>query len=139
MSLADDLKKQTDDFWTKKIDYQVDTVDVASATGATLGYYSPGANTITVNYHENDYGARDLEENDRDAILYHEQKHRSNNNKGFKADRIEFTPEQCYKLCVADEISANMATLVYLREEYIKTRDIKFKNNIIRRWNRSRR
>ena len=36
MSLADDLKKQTDDFWTKKIDYQVDTLDVASATGVTI-------------------------------------------------------------------------------------------------------
>ena len=124
MSLADDLKKQTDDFWTKKIDYQVDTLDVASATGVTLGYYSSGANTITVNYHENDERYRDLEENGRDAILYHEQKHRSNNNKGFKADSIRVAPEQYYKLCMADEISANMATLVYLREEYIKTRDI---------------
>ena len=123
MSLAGDLKKQTDDFWTKKIDYQVDTLGVDNKSRA-LGYYSLNKNTITLNYHENDERLRDLEENGRDATIYHEQKHRSNNNKGFKDDSISVSPEQYYKLCMADEISANMATLVYLREEYIKTRDI---------------
>ena len=124
MSLADDLKKQTDDFRTKKIDYQVDTLDVVPANGGIFGYHSPDINTITLNYHENDEWCRDREENDRDAILYHEQKHRSNANKGFKSKNISVSQEQYYKLCMADEISANMATLLYLREEYIKTRDI---------------
>ena len=124
MSLADDLKKQTDDFRTKKIDYQVDTLDVVPANNVTLGYYISGKNTITLNYHENDEWSRDKEKRDHDVILYHEQKHRSNNNKGFKADSIRVAPEQYYKLCMADEISATMAELVYLREEYIKTRDI---------------
>ena len=123
MSLADDLKKQTDDFRTKKIDYQVDTLGVDNKS-SSLGYYRPGANTITMNYHENDERLRYLEENDRDTIIYHEQKHRSNNNKGFMSESISVSLEQYYKLCMADEISANMAELVYLREEYIKTRDI---------------
>ena len=50
MSLADDLKKQTDDFRTKKIDYQVDTLGVDNKS-SSLGYYRPGANTITMNYY----------------------------------------------------------------------------------------
>ncbi len=123
MSLADDLKKQTDDFRTKKIDYQVDTLGVDNKS-SSLGYYISGANTITTNYHENDEWLRYLEESSLDAIIYHEQKHRSNNNKGFRSESISVSLKQYHKLCMADEISANMAELVYLREEYIKTRDI---------------
>lgn len=123
MSLADDLKKQTNDFRTKKIDYQVDTLgaDNKSTLG---GYHIHATNTITMNYHEDNKRLLNWEKDSHDAILYHEQKHRSNANKGFKSKNIGISPEQYYKLCMADEISANMATLVYLREEYIKTGDI---------------
>ena len=123
MSLADDLKKQTKNFRTKKIDYQVDTLG-ASNERRVGGYYSPGINTITMNYHENNKWLLNWEKDSHDAILYHEQKHRSNDNKGFRAKNINVSPKQYYKLCMADEISANMAALVYLREEYIKTGNI---------------
>ena len=134
MSLADDLKKQTKNFRTKKIDYQVDTLRYDEFTLATpLGYYHPDKGTITINYGESSKWMRNLEEklpwirkeiNDQDVILYHEQKHRSNADKGFQSKNISVSPEQYYKLCMANEISANMAELVYLREEYIKTGDI---------------
>lgn len=117
MSLADDLKKQTDDFRL----YEFDAFDIINNI---LNDYNYDRRTITKNYHEDDKWPRNLEKNDHDAILYHKQKHRSNDNKGFKSKNISVSPEQYYKLCMADEISANMATLVYLREEYIKTRDI---------------
>ncbi len=124
MSLADDLKKQTNDFRTKKIDYQVDTIGTDNNKGGAGGYYTSATNTITMNYHEADKWLLNWEKNSHDVILYHEQKHRSNANKGFKSENIRVSPEQYYKLCMADEISANMAGLVYLREEYIKTGDI---------------
>lgn len=54
MSLADDLKKQTNDFRTKKIDYQVDTIGTDNNKGGAGGYYTSATNTITMNYHEAD-------------------------------------------------------------------------------------
>ncbi len=122
MSLADDLKKQTNDFRTKKIDYQVDTI--AGYGNHSGGFFSPITNTITMNYHDDDVFMWLFEKNSHDCILYHEQKHRSNANKGFKSKNISVSSEQYYKLCMADEISAKMAELVYLREEYIKTGDV---------------
>lgn len=122
MSLADDLKKQTNDFRTKKIDFQVDTLGVTNSTW--LGYYRPGHNTITLNYHEENEWLLQQEKAVWECSLYHEQKHRSNENKGFKSASINVSPKQYYKLCMADEISASMAELIYLREKYIKTKDI---------------
>lgn len=125
MSLADDLKKQTKNFRTKKIDYQVDTVRVGKwAKTASGGYYRPDTGTITLNYHEDNETLRHKAQDSRETILYHEQKHRSNADKGFKSENINISPKQYYKLCMADEISANMAELVYLREKYIQTGDI---------------
>lgn len=123
MSLADDLKKQTKNFRTKKIDYQVDTLGAGNKS-TSAGYHSSAENTITMNYHEDDKWMLNWEKGDHDVILYHEQKHRSNANKGFRSKNINVSPEQYYKLCMADEISANMAALIYLREEYIKSGDI---------------
>lgn len=125
MSLADDLKKQTKNFRMKKIDYQVDTIRIGQGANSFAGgYYSPADGTITLNHIEDDELARNLAQDSRETILYHEQKHRSNANKGFQSEDIDVSPEQYYKLCMADEISANMAALVHLREKYIQTGDI---------------
>ena len=125
MSLADDLKKQTKNFRMKKIDYQVDTIRVGKwAKTASGGYYRPDTGTITLNYLEDNETLRHKAQDNRETILYHEQKHRSNANKGFRSEDISVSPKQYYKLCMADEISANMAELVYLREKYIQTGDI---------------
>lgn len=124
MTLSEQLKKQAEKYADRmiSIDFQVDTL--ANTTSRAGGYYLRSNNTLTLNYHEDDEDMLAWEQSSRDVILYHEQKHRSNAERGFKSYDINVSPEQYYKLCMADEISANMAELVYLREEYIRTGDI---------------
>lgn len=103
----------------RTVDMQVDTVDVEQANGI-LGYYLPDRYSITLNYvKEGDYI-------DDEAItgttLIHEQKHRDNYIQGMH--KYVVSPEQAYKRNMHDEISANIAELVALRDEYIQTGDI---------------
>lgn len=56
------------------------------------------------------------------AVLMHEQKHQDNRSQGIY--EYALSPEQAYKTEMNDEISANMASLVYLRDKYLKTGDI---------------
>ncbi len=123
-SLAEKLQNQTKAYADKmaRIDFQVDTLSQTSSRAG--GYFSPGSGTITLNYHEDDASMQRWEQESRETILYHEQKHRTNKNKGFKSYDINVSPEQYYHLCNADEVSANMAELIYLREKYIQTRNI---------------
>lgn len=107
----------------RTIDFQVDTVTVDKAAGAAAyfrnGDFTIGQNTITSNYvvdkDNNQY-------NQSRETLTHEQKHRDNYLRGMYAYAV--SPDQAYKREMHDEISANIAELISLREEYIRTGDI---------------
>ncbi|MBR1648813.1 MAG: hypothetical protein IJ689_04355 [Alphaproteobacteria bacterium] len=108
----------TSDIPYRDIDFQVDTIpDLNSDTG---GYMSGNDNTITINYKRGDKEWNDWSQSDN--VLIHEQKHRDNQNSGMFAYAID--PYQAYKLQMHDEISANIASLVALRQRYLETGDI---------------
>ena len=102
----------------RNVDLQVDTIpDMTSPTGA---YFISGKNTITLNYKRNNEGWNKWIEGE--ATLTHEQKHRDNTLKGMHAWPV--SPEQAYKLEMHNEISANIAELLSLRQKYLETGDI---------------
>ncbi|MBE6462493.1 MAG: hypothetical protein E7005_01890 [Alphaproteobacteria bacterium] len=121
--MRDDLKKSMKkDFdeateRMRNVDFQVDTLANNTGTG---GYFNPANNSITINYLENDEDFNKW--SGSGAVLIHEQKHRDNANQGIHA--YAMSVEQAYKVCMHDEISANMAGLIYLRDKYLKTGDI---------------
>lgn len=62
-------------------------------------------------------------------ILLHEQKHRDNYNNGTASLPLGY--QNYYKKEMWDEISGHMSTLIYLRDQYIKTGDTSvFENSI---------
>ena len=120
----------------RNIDFQVDTV----VEDYAYGYFNDSKNSITINYLEENENFNKLSKS-KAAIIYeqkhrenfnkrskskatiiHEQKHRDNYNQGMYAYALSV--EQVYKIDMHDEISANMASLIYLRDEYLKTGDI---------------
>lgn len=101
----------------REVDFQVDTLSNETTTGA---YFLSGDNTLTINYVEGEDSFNSW--SGSMAVLMHEQKHRDNQAQGMYAYAI--SPEQAYKINMHDEISANMASLVYLRDKYLKTGDI---------------
>lgn len=101
----------------REVDFQVDTLSNETTTGA---YFLSGDNTLTINYVEGEDSFNSW--SGSMAVLMHEQKHRDNEAQGMYAYAI--SPEQAYKINMHDEISANMASLVYLRDKYLKTGDI---------------
>lgn len=101
------------------IDFVVDTVSVDKADN-TGGYFSPSHNGITVNYIPGDNEWNEWTESENVAI--HEQKHRDNAMQGMYAYAV--SPEQAYKREMHDEISANIASLIALRQRYLETGDI---------------
>lgn len=101
----------------RSIDFQVDTLSNSSSSGA---YYTPRRNTITIEHFLDDESKTRW--SGSVGTLVHEQKHRDNANQGIHA--YAMSVEQAYKACMHDEISANMAELIYWRNEYIKTGDI---------------
>ncbi len=103
----------------RNIDFQVDTLAVDHASNA-YGYFNVSKNSITINYLENDEEFNKWSKSK--AVIIHEQKHRDNYNQGMYAYALSV--EQVYKINMHDEISANMASLIYLRDEYLKTGDI---------------
>ena len=90
----------------REVDFQVDTLGNRTSIG---GYFSPDVNTLTINYVEGE-DSFNLWSGSM-ALLMHEQKHRDNQAQGMYAYAI--SPEQAYKINMHDEISANMASLVY--------------------------
>ena len=98
----------------RTIDFQVDTLDTQTSTG---GYFTPSKKTLTLNYQEGNASFNDWSQSP--AVLIHEQKHRDNYSQGIYVYAL--SPEQAYKVDMHDEISANMAALLYLRDEYLKT------------------
>lgn len=101
----------------REVDFQVDTLSNRTGIG---GYFSPDANTLTVNYVEGEDSFNSW--SGSMSLLMHEQKHRDNQALGMY--EYALSPEQAYKTEMNDEISANMASLVYLRDKYLKTGDI---------------
>ena len=104
---------------TRKIDYQVDTLDNIVNYGA----YSGDKNTITLSYQKIPGAHYDLPEDFLAMSLIHEQKHRDNREAGIR--KYPVSPEQAYKLDMHNEISANIAELIYIRDKYLKTGDTK--------------
>ena len=119
---AQNAKRAIETF--KKIDFQVDTLANVPDDRYLAGYFTPYTKTITINYPEQYPEAQKLLSTERSLYLQHEEQHRINNKKGISVYDIKISPDQFFKLCAADEISANMAELIYLREEYIKTKDL---------------
>ena len=121
--MAKDIKKdlaaarQDAENRMRTVDFQVDTLSNDTSTG---GYFSPGINTLTINYVEGEDSFNSW--SGSMAVLMHEQKHRDNRSQGIY--EYALSPEQAYKTEMNDEISANMASLVYLRDKYLKTGDI---------------
>lgn len=103
----------------RNIDFQVDTVSVERANN-TGAYQNPETNSITSNFIKENNEWNEWAQGDN--ILIHEQKHRDNNNQGLFEYPV--SPEQAYKLEMYDEISANMASLLLLRQKYLETGDI---------------
>lgn len=103
----------------RNIDFQVDTVSVERANN-TGAYQNHETNSITSNFIKENNEWNEWAQGDN--ILIHEQKHRDNNNQGLFEYPV--SPEQAYKLEMYDEISANMASLLLLRQKYLETGDI---------------
>ncbi len=101
----------------RTIDFQVDTLDTQTSTG---GYFMPSKGTLTLNYQEGNASFNDWSQSP--SVLIHEQKHRDNYGRGIY--EYALSPEQAYKVNMHDEISANVASLIYLRDQYLKTGDI---------------
>lgn len=95
---------------TRNIDFQVDTIP---ANRGINGVFNTSANTVDISYKD---GSTKIDS------LPHEQKHRDNYAAGMYAYAV--SPEQAYKLNMHDEISANMASLLVLRQKYIETGDL---------------
>ena len=98
----------------RTIDFQVDTLSNENTAG---GYFTPNKRTVTINYQEGNEEFNDWSQSP--TVLIHEQKHRDNYSQGMYVYAL--SPEQAYKVNMHDEISANMAALLYLRDEYLKT------------------
>lgn len=113
------IDRQAYEAMMRKIDFQVDTVS-AERANHTGGYFTPDENTITVNYIPGNIKWNEWTESENVAI--HEQKHRDNASQGFYAYAV--SPEQAYKREMHDEISANMVSLIALRQRYLETGDL---------------
>lgn len=103
---------------TREIDYQVDTL----ANPRSLATYSTKNNSITLHYDKDNEPGYTIPEENIAITVIHEQKHRDNKNGGLYSFPV--SPDHSYKLDMHDEISANMAELIYLRDKYIRTGDI---------------
>ena len=107
-------KNMTSDPKTINVTYQVDTLKGKDSVRA---YYKPSDNTITSNYYTDNSG-RDNAYNQSKAIITHEAQHQSNASKGLYDYYV--SPKQAYKLQMYNEISANIASIISLRTDYLK-------------------
>lgn len=82
--MAKDIKKdmaqarQDAENRMREVDFQVDTLSNNTHTG---GYFSPDANTLTINYVEGEDSFNSW--SGSMAVLMHEQKHRDNRSQGY--------------------------------------------------------
>lgn len=100
---------------TEKIHYQVDTM--ARGEKRALGSHSASKNTITINHSRTDKNFN--QRSHAIETLIHEHQHQLAALNG--AYDYPISLEQAYKLDMHDEIAAQIAVLLYKRNEYIKT------------------
>ena len=100
--------------------YQVDTLDQKSSA---LLYHMQGQ--ITRNFVENQNMYRM-----QLPLFVHEKWHHHNYLLGFRT-KYSFKPEEYYRLCLHDEITANIAALLTTRYQYMEAKD---KKDFIRRY-----
>ena len=96
--------------YRRTVDFQVDTLE---QQGDCAAYFSSGTNSITENYvlgNDNTY-------NQSSSILAHEAKHRDNHFSKLK--NMPMSLDENYKVCCHDEISATIAELLQIRQEYL--------------------
>ena len=103
--------------------YKTDTLERATST---LLFYNRGM--ITRNYVENNNSYR-LQL----PYFAHENWHHHNDDLGFRT-RYYFTPVEYYKLCMHDEISANIAAVLTARYEYLAAPTKAEKKAVIKRY-----
>lgn len=103
----------------RTIDYQIDTL-AENKIDVPAAYYVKADNTITANFLPNNKDQSDY--NKSESILVHEQKHRDNQKKGLYAYPV--SAEQMYKLSMHDEISASIASILSLRQQYIEAKNL---------------
>lgn len=99
------------------VDFQVDTLKDEPRAAS---YFLPQKGTITANYSTESAKYNNYAQTT--AVLIHEQKHKDNFDAGLHSYPV--SPQQTYKLSMHDEISANIAMLIYLRQKYLETGDI---------------
>ena len=97
----------------REVEYVVDTIS-SGQDAKWDGHYNPMLNSITSNY----YGT-EKEKLHMECLLIHETKHKDNYHAGI--DDYPMNKEQCGCMDSHDEISANLAELIYMRQKYIKT------------------
>ena len=102
--------------YKRTVDCVVDTVSTRDVNGV----YNSINNGIKLKYVRDGNYTRDASQNG--GTLVHEQKHRDNQMQGMHAYPV--SAEQAYKLEMHDEISANIASLIALRQQYLETGDI---------------
>ena len=100
--------------------YVVDTLDVPR--GGTLLFCS-GKSIVRYFVENNDSYRMRL------YLFVHEQKHKDNFLKGLRS--VKVSPLQYAKICMHDEISANIAALLTLRYEYLTAED---KESVIKKY-----
>lgn len=108
---------------TKDIAFQVDTIDKPDFAAL----YCTGTRIIRNYALQNSRNSFSL------ALLVHEQKHKDNFAKGIRSQDI--SPLQYAKMCMHDEISANICELLTLRFEYLAADN---KNDIIQKYKTSK-
>lgn len=70
------------------------------------------------------------------STLAHEQKHKDNYNKKMRFQLL--TPMQYAKMCMHDEISANICELLTLRYEYLASETPEAKDSVLQKYNKGR-
>ena len=115
----------------RTIDFQVDTIAVDSPE-TNSAFFTWADNTVTVHYREE----TDNSYNESSQIKAHEQKHRDNHKAGI--NNLPMNLEQFYKTDCNDEISANIAGLMQLREEYKNAKTDKEREKIANSPNNSK-
>ncbi len=111
---------------TKEIVFQTDTLDVPPfaamyhANNEIIRNFVPGHSGYWLNL----------------STLAHEQKHKDNYNK--KLRRQKLTPMQYAKMCMHDEISANICELLTLRYEYLAADTPEAKSAVIQKYEKGR-
>lgn len=109
-----------------KVAYRTDTL---ARAGSTLLFYNYG--TITRNYVENNNGYR-LQM----PYFAHEDWHHHNDKLRYRT-RFYFSPVEYYKLCMHDEISANIVAVLTARYEYMAAPSNAEKKKIIAKYKNS--